>query len=131
VAPLPQVLQGAGQAPSSSGGGGGRRKSGELKELFWQGPGGINVDNGRRVPQGFVKGHTSHVHVAAGPRQVDRLGRLAQEMGLRVGENETFDRVDPVHTKGSFHYRDRAIDVSGDKRKLAAYARRVARLYGV
>lgn len=108
-----------------------RKGQSPLLELFWQGPGGINVKNGKKVQQGFVSGHTTHVHVAAGPKTVDALGRLAQKMGLRVGENETFDRVDPVHTDGSYHYRDQAIDVSGDPKKMAAFARTVARRHGV
>jgi hypothetical protein len=101
---------------------------GELKELFYNGPGGVNVDNGQTVPKGFVSGHTDHVHVAAGPRTVVSLGKLAQRMGLTVRENKHFDPVDPVHTEGSYHYRDQAIDVSGDPKKMAAYSRRVARL---
>lgn len=36
----------------------------KLAELFWQGAGGIDIDNGQVVPQGFVSGHTDHVHVA-------------------------------------------------------------------
>jgi len=114
------------------GGGGGRgggapRSGSSIKELFWQGPGGINLKNGRRVPQGFVSGHTDHVHVAAGPKTVDRFGRMAQRMGLHVGENPDFGGVDPVHAPKSFHYSDRAIDVSGDPRLERRFARRVYR----
>jgi hypothetical protein len=102
-----------------------------LLELFYNGPGGVNVDNGKTVPQGFVSGHQDHVHVAAGPKTVIRLGRLAQQMGLTVRENPAFDKVDPVHTEGSYHYKNQAIDVSGDPAKMAAYSRAVARLYGL
>lgn len=36
----------------------------QLEELFWNGSGARNIDNGRRVGRGFVSGHTDHVHVA-------------------------------------------------------------------
>jgi hypothetical protein len=74
-----------------------RGVGGQLYELFWQGHNGINVKNGQPEPQGFVSGHTDHVHVAAGPRSVIRLGRLAERMGLHVGENPHFGGVTPVH----------------------------------
>jgi hypothetical protein len=116
---------------SSGGGGGGKGGSGlhgsQIKELFWQGPGGINLKDGKRVPQGFVSGHKDHVHVAAGPKTVVRLGKLAQQMGLHVGENPHFGGVHPVHVAGSNHYRGEAIDVSGDVAKERKFARRVDR----
>jgi soluble lytic murein transglycosylase-like protein len=111
-----------------------------LLELFWQGKGGINVKNGAKVAQGFVPGHTDHVHVAAGPKTVRKLGELAQSMGLRVGENSAFgDNPEPgVHTGTSLHYRkpkgaanEQAIDVSGDPEAMRKYAREVAKRYGI
>lgn len=128
---------GGSSGESSGGSSGGSRKGlkgdfgGQLKELFYNGPGGVNVDNGKRVPKGFVSGHTDHVHVAAGPKTVKTLARLAQDMGLTVRELAPFDKVDPVHTSGSYHYRKQAADISGDPRKMAEYSRRVARLYGI
>jgi len=111
---------------------------GGLKELFWQGDGGINVKDGKRVQQGFVEGHADHVHVAGRQHDMIRLGKLAEQMGLRVGENPAFDPVDPVHTEGSYHYgrrvgkkRFRAIDVSGDPALMRKFAHRVASMYGV
>jgi hypothetical protein len=59
-----------------------------------------------------------------------QIGKLAQRMGLRVAEHPAFDKVDPVHTKGSYHYRNAAVDVSGDPDALARFARTVARRYG-
>lgn len=115
-------------ATRQRGGGKGGRGPYEIAELFWQGPNGINIKNGEKVPQGFVDGHTGHVHVAAGPKGVIQLGKLAQEMGLTVRENPYFDPVDPVHTEGSFHYQDRAIDVSGDPAAMAEFAHKVARM---
>lgn len=102
-----------------------------LFELFWQGQGGINAKQGKKVAQGFVSGHKDHVHVAAGPNTVVALGKLARGMGLYVGENPHFGGVAPVHVKNSYHYRNEAIDVSGDPRKMQQYAHRVARLYGI
>lgn len=106
--------------------------SGELLELFWQGPGGINAKDGKRVAQGFVSGHTEHVHVAAStPAAVVALGRIAQSMGLHVGEQPAFGKVNRVHVANSNHYSNRAIDVSGDPAKMRAFAHRVAQMYGV
>lgn len=101
----------------------------EIKELFWQGPGGIDLKNGKRVPQGFVSGHRDHVHVAAGPKTVVEFGKLAQRMGLHVGENSHFGgRPTSGHAPNSYHYRDQAIDVSSqDVAKMRKFAHRVAR----
>lgn len=111
--------------------GGKKKGQGKLLELFWQGPGGINAKDGKKVPQGFVSGHTDHVHVAAGPHTVVELGKLAEKMGLRVGENPHFGRVNPVHVQDSYHYKGEAIDVSGRPDRMAKYARKVAQMYGI
>ncbi len=113
---------------------------GQLDELYWQGSGGINVKRGKVQPQGFVSGHKDHVHAAASPEDILRLAKLAQSMGLHVGENVAFGGVAPVHVKNSNHYAtgtvngrkvSRAIDVSGDPAKMRAFAQRVARDYGI
>lgn len=111
----------------------GRRPSSQLLEMFYRGPGGINVDNGKVVGRDFVDGHESHVHVAANPRDVLALGRLAQRMGLRVAENPRFGGVTQgAHVTNSLHYSRRAIDVSGGSPSLLRrFNRRVARMYGV
>lgn len=103
----------------------------KLLELFWQGQNGIDAKNGVKVPQGFVSGHTDHVHVAAGPKTVVALGKLAQQMGLHVGENPKFGGVNPVHAKNSYHYKGEAIDVSGDPKLMAHFAATVAHRYGI
>ena len=111
-----------------------RQRHSPLFELFWQGPGGINVKHGKVVPQGFVSGHRDHVHVAAGPKTVRQLGQIAQSYGLHVGENPHFGGVDPnAHVRDSYHYRPggEAIDVSGDPRAERRFAHLVARLYGL
>jgi hypothetical protein len=102
-----------------------------LLELFYNGPGGINAKNGQREPRGFVSGHTDHVHVAAGPKTVVKLGQLAQDMGLHVGENPHYGGVHPVHVKGSYHYKGEAIDVSGTPQQMERFNRKVASLYGL
>lgn len=104
-----------------------------LKELFWQGQNGIDAKNGVKVPQGFVSGHQDHVHVAAGPKTVVILGKLAQKMGLRVGENSHFGGSTPTsgHAANSYHYKDEAIDVSGDPKVMAHFAAYVAHKYGL
>lgn len=76
-------------------------------------------------------GHEDHLHVAEGtdPRLLLQVIQRAQSLGLSVRENPYTDPVDPVHVKGSYHYRrfpgrykgrrlGEAADISGDKRKL-------------
>lgn len=106
----------------------------DIAEMYYD-P-GISLDSGKRV--GAIGGHGDHVHVAStnGDTMME-LYRLAQSMGLRVGEFDGFEHVDPVHAKGSYHYSDtktskgrkvgEAMDVSGDPKKMAAFNRAVAR----
>ena len=125
----PTTVKPASQQPAAAPASG--HGAGDLKELFWQGQGGTNVKNGQHVPQGFVSGHQDHVHVASGPQQVLRIARKAQQMGLHVGENPQYGGVAPVHATNSYHYRNQAIDVSGDPVKMRRFAAWVARTYGV
>lgn len=129
-----------GAAPGGGQVSGGRdpQVKGPLREMFLNVKGAVNADEGKRVPLGYVSGHETHAHVAGQQRDMKTLGGLAERMGLVVRENPAFDKVDPVHTTGSFHYGRReggrsyrALDVSGDPRKLLAFNRRVARLYGL
>jgi Transglycosylase SLT domain len=64
----------------------------------------------------------------------------AERRGLRVGENPYRDPVEPVHTKGSYHYRTfpgryrgrrlgRGADISGDPRQQAALFDWIAKRY--
>lgn len=97
-----------------------------VNELFYD-PLGWYLDEGKQQTGG-IGGHGTHLHASAdNPEDADRIGRWAQRMGLTVRENETFDPVDPVHTKGSFHYSDRAVDVSGNPRKLRRLAKKIRR----
>lgn len=58
------------------------------------------------------------------------LGKLAKKFGLSVSEQSHFDKVDPVHAPNSWHYKDRAIDVSGDPKKMREFAKYVDTRYG-
>jgi hypothetical protein len=106
-------------------------KGGQLKELFYDPQGGWK--NGTRIPA--IGGHSDHVHVAgSGPKATIALAKLAQQMGLTVRENSAFDKVDPVHAKNSNHYRfhgEGAADISGTPAQMAAYTRRVRKIYGL
>lgn len=70
-----------------------------LAEFF--GPGG-SWDNGQRIPQ--VPGHEGHLHVGGDPDTIAEIVAEAQRRGRTVREYAPVDPVDPVHTKGSFHY---------------------------
>lgn len=83
------------------------------------------VVNGQQVFSGVWAGHADHVHVAAGPGTVEALGKLAQSLGLHVGENPHFGGVSPVHVQDSYHYKGEAIDVSGDPKLMKRFARKV------
>jgi hypothetical protein len=100
-----------------------------VKELIYNDGGkGFGIKNGAEVDgpsfySGVWAGHANHVHVAAGPKTVVELGRIAQhQFGLHVGENPHFGGVNPVHVPGSYHNKGEAIDVSGDKAKMRRFA---------
>ena len=117
---------------------GGKAMKGTLEEAFHDPLGGF--DNGKRI--GAIGGHGKHVHAGFNsPKSALAAIKLAKSMGLNVRENPYTDPVDPVHTKGSFHYRNfpgkyngrtlgMGMDVSGDPRKMAEFYRTVTRLYG-
>lgn len=105
----------------------GKHGPGDLIELFYDPIGGIK--RGQEI--GAIGGHSDHVHVASGPNQTVRLGKLAQSMGLHVGENPHFGGVNPVHVTNSYHYKNEAIDVSGPAALMAKFYKRVKQQYGV
>jgi hypothetical protein len=125
--PLPS--SGGGGKTGASSGASGVHGSKVLELIFNDGGSGYGIKNGadvdgRSVFSGVWGGHADHVHVAAGPKTVVELGRIAQDrFGLHVGENPHFGGVNPVHVPGSYHNKGEAIDVSGDPKKMAAYAR--------
>lgn len=108
-------------------GGKGQGKPGQIFEMFHD-P-GFNWDSGRKT--GAIGGHGGHVHVAADSKRVVYLGKLARRMGLRVAEHPAFDKVDPVHTSGSFHYKNQAIDVSGSPERMKQFNNLVRRMYNL
>jgi hypothetical protein len=116
-------------AGGASSGASGVHGSKVLELIFNDGGQGYGIKNGADVNgpsvfSGVWAGHADHVHVAAGPKTVVELGRIAQDrFGLHVGENPHFGGVNPVHVPGSYHNKGEAIDVSGDPKKMAAYAR--------
>ena len=109
----------------------GKSGSKVLELIYNDGGKGYGIKGGKTVdaPSFYSDvwaGHVDHVHVAAGRKTVVALGKLAQEMGLRVGENSHFGGVDPVHSENSYHYKDEAIDVSGDPALMKRFARAVS-----
>jgi hypothetical protein len=138
---------GSTRAPSSGGGNNGvkvpglKGKGSGLFELIYNDGGkGYGVKNnkivdGRSVFSGVWAGHANHVHAAAGPKTIVALGKLAQQMGLHVGENSHFGGVDVgAHVPGSYHGKDEAIDVSAPmtpagKALMKKYAAAVQRYY--
>jgi hypothetical protein len=130
-APAQQSIQQAAPAPSTPSPSG-RGGSKVLELIYNDGGQGFGIKNGQVVngPQVYSAvwaGHADHVHVAAGPKTIVRLGKLAQGLGLHVGENPNFGGVTPVHVQGSYHYKGEAIDVSGDPTAMKRYARLVER----
>jgi hypothetical protein len=109
--------------------GGGPR--GTLRELFYNGPGGANVDDGRKVGKGYVSGHTDHAHAAFdNDRDRNEAVSLAKRLGLTITSEGG-----GKHAAGSFHYqktrrgKSRAIDVAGDPEKMALFSRKLARRF--
>lgn len=57
--------------------------------------------------------------------------QMARRMGLSVRENPLAgDKVDPVHVRGSYHYQNRAIDVSGPLGQRQAFSKWLMRRFG-
>lgn len=115
------------QRQPSRGAGAGRRDpapntKGGIYEVFYD-PINTYWDSGS-LHKGAIGDHGDHVHVSADVDYVVKLGRLAQSMGLHVGEQGRFGGTPTGgHTEGSFHYRDMAIDVSGPPDRMRKFAR--------
>jgi hypothetical protein len=124
------------KAKTTTASGGGSTASPSGKLIYNGQNKGYAAKNGQAVdgPSFYSQvwaGHANHVHVAAGKKTTVALGKLAQQMGLHVGENPHFGGVDPVHAPNSYHYKGEAIDVSGDPKTMARYAALVERLKGI
>ena len=59
------------------------------------------------------------------------FGKRLQSMGFNVSENPAFGGVHPVHTKGSWHYRNGAIDVNYDGHGQAFENQRINSILGL
>lgn len=105
----------------------GPRHPSRVYELFYDPLGGIK--HGREI--GAIGKHGDHVHFASDPVTVVQIGKLAQRLGLHVGENPSFGGVDPVHVPNSFHYKREAIDVSGSPQLMARFYRLVKTTFGI
>ena len=134
VADAVAKAKGAGSSsnPTSSGPGGnpGTGKPGTVYELVYDPQGGWTF--GKRLPRS-IGGHSDHVHVAADSQRIRWIGKQAQKMGLRVGENKAFSGSTPTsgHATNSYHYKNEAIDVSGSSQRMADFARWVRRSYNL
>jgi hypothetical protein len=113
--------------PFSSGSGGtGKKGSGQLEEFFYDPLGGW--DKGVNI--GAIGGHGDHAHIATQDKALlQKIAEDAAKSGLSVREFSPFDKVDPVHTKGSWHYKDLAADISGPS--LMQWAKRIRKQYGL
>lgn len=104
---------------------------------------GHGYDRGKRVDGITWGGHDNHLHIGFTDRQVAiEVIDKADEMGLKTTENpyakkDPNNKVDYVHTKGSFHYRvfpgepkvGGGVDISGDKDKLEELIRWIEEKY--
>lgn len=97
-------------------------KKGGIYEVFYD-PEGKYWDSGG-IREGGIGGHSDHVHVSADRGYIVKIGKLAQKMGLNVGEHARFGGTPSGgHTSGSFHYRNMGIDVSGNPATMKRFAR--------
>lgn len=94
---LPQLQMGGGGGRSGPGGEVKTFGQGDIDELLWR-----------------TAGHEGHLHLASDDLPLVKLGKKLQGMGFDIGEHPAFGGVDPVHTKGSYHYRPggQALDVN-------------------
>ena len=104
-----------------------------LLEMFYDPLGGFDNPSHQRggvkkIPP--IGGHSDHVHVAAGPKTLSRLDKRAGDFGLGVS---SADRPGAVTKSGnqSFHAVGKARDYSGSSKQMMAFAKYVAKLYGV
>lgn len=129
MSPADAVFPGSGAASGTSDY---KPVKGTLAEAFYDPIG--QWDQGKFSTKG-IGGHSDHVHLSVtDPQAMLSAIKKAQAMGLRVGENPYVGGVDPVHVKGSYHYRNfpgqyggrqlgEGIDVSGDPAKMAGFFR--------
>lgn len=67
----------------------------------------------------------------SGRSDLYHLAKVGQKkFGLDIREFAPFDKVDPVHVKGSYHYSGRAFDASGSAQQMAAFDRYLVKKHG-
>jgi hypothetical protein len=85
--------------------------------------------SGKKASKGAAK-TSSDTPLGAKSGNILSAAKLAEKMGLTVGEHPKYGGVAPVHATNSFHYSGRAIDVSGSPELMRKFAHRVAKKYG-
>jgi len=58
-----------------------------------------------------ISGHRDHLHFAATPNILEQVAQALPQYGLTYGEGLD-KKVNPVHTKTSFHYKGEALDIN-------------------
>jgi hypothetical protein len=65
-----------------------------------------------------------------GEATIGKLMNVAEKkFGLTVREHPSRDPVDPVHADGSWHYKNKAADISGDPAQMVAFKKWVRKHY--
>lgn len=86
---------------------------------------------GKNRQQGTIGGTVSKVPLGKSGSTLMHLALVAKNrFGLSVGEYPPFGPVHRVHADGSYHYRGRAFDASGDAGSMKAFALWVTENYG-
>lgn len=107
------------------------RQSGRGSGSFLREVAAMKESPDRDVPDKVKSKRSGKGKIGSKKATLREIATQAQKMGLHVGENPHYGGVAPVHTKGSFHYSGRAIDVSGaDPATRKRFNKWVARKYG-
>ena len=61
---------------------------------------------------GGPRSHTGALTYRDNKQAYRSAGKAFKDAGFRVGEHSDFDKVDPVHSKNSYHYHDEAFDIT-------------------
>ena len=61
---------------------------------------------------GGPRSHTGALTYKDNKQAYRSAGKAFKDAGFRVGEHSDFDKVDPVHSKNSYHYHDEAFDIT-------------------
>jgi hypothetical protein len=122
---LRQNVQPTRSSPQYKSTGGKGKLKGVPHEFFFDPLGGW--DEGKST--GAIGGHGTHLHFAANIDLLKQVAKMAEQAGLSVREFEPYDKVDPVHTEGSWHYKGLAADISGSG--LMEFAKMLKKRFGL